>query len=109
MTYPLIVKERNPNNKGETMALLGYYPEMDQARPAAPIEAQNCYFGGKLQLRTNLELKGRGVKFTGKIAEGQVCGPRAAQLVGMNEYMVTSKAFDKIKAEHDVAMEFLLS
>lgn len=90
------------------MALQTYYPEMSQARPEAKIDARMCYGSDHWMLKTHLELKGRGVKFLGKIEAGRVCGPRAAELVGMNEYKVTQAAFERICELHQVATECLL-
>lgn len=86
----------------------GFYPEMGDQRPDGEIEASLSHYGKHYFLRTRLTLTGRGVRFRGTIKEGQVCGPRAAQLVGLNEYEVTIAAFEKISQSHSITMEMLL-
>ncbi len=90
------------------MSHLMHYPEMGEERPTAQIEASLCHYGKHWFLRTPLELKGRGIKFRGKITAGQVCGPRAASLVGQNEYYVTERAFDILCKKYTVSSELLL-
>lgn len=88
--------------------LTSYYPEMGEQRPEADIEASLGHYGKHWFLRTRLTLKGRGIVFRGTIQEGQVCGPRAAALVGMNEYKVTERAFELLCTKYRVSSESLL-
>jgi hypothetical protein len=91
-----------------TNGVHGFHPEMGEKRPEGQIEASLSHYGKHYFLRTRLTLAGRGVKFRGTIKEGQVCGPRAATLIGMNEYQVTTAAFEAIGKKHSVTMEMLL-
>ena len=53
------------------------------------------YFVNKWSVRTNLELKGRGIKFDKVDSEG------------LNFYWVTPKAFEKLEKEIDMSQELL--
>ena len=89
-----------------TTGIKGYYPEMGEAKPATQIEASMSHYGKHWFVSTPLELKGRGVVFVDKYTPENT-RPGSHRL-GWNRYKVTDKAFDKIKAEHAVAVEFLL-
>ncbi|MGO4372138.1 hypothetical protein AB4Z21_15460 [Paenibacillus sp. MCAF20] len=73
-----------------------YWPEMNERKVSAQIEASLCYSGTHYNLYTKLELKGRGIvqKETGR--------------PGLNSYKVTSNAFDKLKEQYSISMERLL-
>jgi len=91
------------------MATHFYYSEMDEPRPeCVQIDARSAHYGQHWFLTTPLELKGRGIVFRGKIEPGQVCGPRAAWLVGQNQYKVTNRAFDLLKEKFEIGVELLL-
>lgn len=85
-----------------------YHPEMGEKRPECEIEASLCHGGRHWYLRTLLVLKGRGIKLEGQIKPGQMCGPRAAELVGYYQYKVTMRAYDALEAKYEIAVEALL-
>lgn len=73
-----------------------YWPEMNERKVNAQIEARLCYSGKHYILYTKLELKGRGIvqKETGR--------------PGMNSYRVTWNAFEKLQQQYSISMERLL-
>jgi hypothetical protein len=91
-----------------TTGHFSYYPEMGEQRPEAQIEARLCHYGQHWFLTTALTLKGRGIIARGPIQAGHVCGPRAAELVGLNQYKVTDAAFDKLCQQYSVVSEMHL-
>lgn len=85
----------------------GYYPEMNEAKPVAEIEANLSHYGKHYFLTTRLSLSGRGVEFLGTLTSARLV-PQAQHKVGMNEYKVTVAAFEKIAAKYSVSRELLL-
>lgn len=85
-----------------------YYPELGEKRPEAQIEARHGHYGKHWLLRTNLDLNGRGIELLGVDGPDDVCGPRAAELIGTRRYRVTEKAFAAIEAKYTVSIELLL-
>lgn len=77
-----------------------YYPEMNEAKPEAQIEARLSHYGRHWYLKTVLALNGRGVKFTGTHTD----------LKGYtwNQYKVTDLAFKTICEKYAVSSESLL-
>ncbi|AJE54250.1 hypothetical protein [Paenibacillus polymyxa] len=69
-----------------------HWPELNERKVAAQIEAQLCHYGKHYFLRTKLELKGRGISFVDNDKE-------------MLKYKVTVRAFEKIKQEYSISME----
>ena len=88
------------------MALATYYPEMNQAKPAADFEASASYSGG-FRVKTKRTLKGRGITFRMTYTAADLT-PQAQDKVGWNEYQLTRAAFDKLIAAEAVSMETLL-
>ena len=75
------------------MSLQNYWPEMGDKKPEAQIEAtMSCYGAAHWYLDTPLELKGRGVKYMGQHPSD-----------GRNRYVVTARAFEKIKEQYSVS------
>ena len=90
------------------VGLVGYYPEMGEARPAdAAIDAQLSHYGKHYFLKTPLVLTGRGVEHLGTLTSAQLT-PAAQHKVGWHEYKVTVRAFEAICRTHKVASESLL-
>lgn len=89
------------------MPLKTYYPEMNQAKPVAQIEANLSHYGKHYFLKTSLVLSGRGIDFI-KTYRSEDLTPFAQHRVGQHEYKVTVKAFEAIKAQYDVSYEILL-
>ncbi len=86
---------------------VGYYPEMDEPKPEAEIEAQMSHSGKHWFLRTRLTLaESRGVKFVGVLTAGQLVP--GSRLVGWREYKVTNRAFDLLSKQHRIVSESLL-
>ena len=91
----------------ENTGLVGYHPEMGEQKPEAQIEATIGHYGGWF-LKSQIELKGRGVKFLGTIEASQL-RPKAPQIhVGWHKYKVTDLAFEKICKAHRVSHAMLL-
>lgn len=89
------------------MALLSYYPEMNEAKPAVEIEARPSYYVKHWFLRTTLTLKGRGIANLGPIKASELT-PKGQRLVGWNQYKVTEKAFETLCKKYNVVTESLL-
>ena len=89
------------------MALLNYYPEMNQDKPAANIEARMARYSNHWYIKTPLELKGRGIRFENTLTPEQLT-EQGQRLVGWHEYRVTDKAFETLCKKHDVVTECLL-
>ena len=85
-------------NKGANMNAVTYYPEMNEAKPAADFEA-NVTFGGKWRVKTAREVSGRGIAF-----DGNLSGSRSHIRV----YTMTKAAFNNFSAGKTVAIECLL-
>ncbi|ALS10012.1 hypothetical protein ABE82_26765 (plasmid) [Paenibacillus peoriae] len=72
-----------------------HWPELNERKVAAQIDARLSYDGKHYFLRTKLELKGRGISL---VDHDKV----------MLRYKVTIRAFEKIKLEYSISMERLL-
>jgi hypothetical protein len=80
-----------------TMSLTSYYPEMNEVKPVADIEARLSHYGKHWYLSTPLTLTGRGVSFEDKHTD--------ARRSGWNRYKVTEKAFQTICGQYRVTTE----
>ena len=87
--------------------LQGYHPEMGEPKPEAQIEARIGHYGKHWYLKSQIELKGRGVTLQNVLTSNQLT-PQAQHKVGWFEYKVTDAAFDKICKQHRVSTEMLL-
>lgn len=88
--------------------MTGYYPEMNEARPAdTEIDARMSYNGRKWLLKTPLTLKGRGISFV-EVLRADELTAAAQHKAGWNEYRVTEKAFEKLDSQYRISSEFLL-
>lgn len=90
-----------------TTGLVGYHPEMGEARPEAKIDAQLAHGGKHWYLKTPLTLTGRGVTLI-EVLKAENLVPQAKHKAGWFRYKVTDAAFDRICKEHRVATEMLL-
>lgn len=89
------------------MSLLSYYPEMNEAKPTADIEASLGHYGEHWFLRTTLTLKGRGITDRGPIKASDLT-PKGQRLAGWNQYRVTEKAFETLCKKYNIVSELLL-
>ena len=85
-----------------------YYPELGDRRPDCEIEADLAYYGKHYFLETKLDLKGKGVTFVKKFGADDFKDGENNRKCGWNQYMVTLKAFEKIKQEHAVSKTIYL-
>ncbi len=90
-----------------TTGLKGYHPEMGEEKPAAQIEAHLSHYGKHWFLKSQIELKGRGILYKGRLQASDLA-PHAQDKAGWYEYQVTEKALDTICQNHAVAYEMLL-
>jgi hypothetical protein len=67
-----------------------YTPEMGQEKPECQIDASLSYYGDHWFLTTELNLKGRGIRLDK--TENSI-----------NYYIVTERAFEKLKAEYSIS------
>ena len=88
--------------------LIGYHPEMGEAKPEALIDASLCHYGEHYYLTSRVALSGRGVQFR-KTLQSTDLTPAAQHKAGWHEYRVTVKAFEQICKQYRVAHEMLLS
>lgn len=90
------IKLANPvrePEKAEAPGTYCYTPEMGQPKPdGCQIEAQRSYWSGHFDLKTRLELKGRGISKSG--SEG-----------GYNWYTATDLAYEKLKKSYAVSFK----
>lgn len=90
------------------MSLLGYYPEMGEAKPVAQGSISLSHYGKHYFIKTPLKLKeSRSVKLINVLKPEQLV-PGAQHLVGWNEYKVTCAAMDKLKEQYNFSYEMLL-
>lgn len=90
------------------MTLQTYYPEMNQPKPVAQIEARMSHDGRHYYLTSPLHtLAGRGVTMI-EVLTAATLVPQAHHKIGWAKYRVTESAFRRICAEHAVSMECLL-
>jgi hypothetical protein len=89
------------------MALATYYPEMNQAKPAAAFEASMSCYGGGYRVQTRRTLKGRGITFIRTLKSSDLV-PQAQAKVGCHEYKLTALAFQALCKAEAVSMETLL-
>lgn len=87
--------------------MVGFYPEMGEAKPEAQIEASLGHYGRHWYLKTPLTLKGRGIKHLRTLSPSDLV-PQAQSKVGWHEYKVTEAAFESLKSKHRISVEFLL-
>ena len=84
-----------------------YYPELNEAKPEAQIEASLAHYGKHWFLRTPLTLKGRGVVDRGPLKASELT-EKGQRLAGWNQYKVTERAFKTICDQYEVVTESLL-
>lgn len=63
-----------------------YHPEMGEKKPECQIEATLAWYGKHYFLKTDLELKGRGIR---KLED---------------DYIVTKKAFEKLESQYSISI-----
>ena len=94
------------------MTTFAYCPEMKQSKPHHKfydMEVQASYDYKYQYITTPLELKGRGITFTGKIdPDNYHSVDRIAYKIGWNEYKVTNNAFKKLEEQYKIVRETLL-
>jgi hypothetical protein len=95
-------------SRQENSMLATYYPEMNEVKPAAEIEARLGHYGKHWFIKTKLTLKGRGIAFIRTLAASDLVMPQGERLIGCHEYKVTEAAFQRICQEHSVSSECLL-
>lgn len=88
------------------MAVIPYWPEMQQAKPEAQGEVRSSYRGG-YTIKTPLTLKGRGVKLE-RVLTADCLVPQAHHKIGWNEYYVTERALDILAQKFTFSRECLL-
>ena len=86
----------------QATGLQAYYPEMNEDKPAAQIEAILAHHGLHFLLESEIKLKGRGIRFIRTLTTNDLTPP-AQYRIGWHEYKVTIKAFYKICRKHRVA------
>lgn len=81
-----------------------FTPEMGERRPDVKMEASLSHYGKHYYVSTPLELKGRG------ITEQPVTWAKGCrkEREGWRSYLVTLRAFEKLKAQYPISMERLL-
>lgn len=84
-----------------------YTPEMGEGKPECQIEARRSYYGKHMYIDTPLELKGRGIAFIKRYDEKDF-SKLDDHRVGWNSYMVTNKAFEKLREKYSVSIECCL-
>jgi len=90
-----------------TNGLKVYYPEMGERKPAARMEARLGHYGKHYYVDTAEELKGRGIEYRRTYTAADLT--KAGQYkVGWHSYKVTTRAFEKLKAQYAIAYEMLL-
>ena len=91
------------------MALTTYYPEMNQAKPAADFEARMSHRGekGGYTIKTPKHIRGIGVHLV-RVLQASDLAPQAQHKAGWNEYHLTAYAFRELCRTNSVAMEALL-
>lgn len=86
----------------------GYYSEMNEARPAdTQIDARLSHYGKHYFIKTPLVLKGRGIEYR-RTLKAEELTPKAQHKAGWHEYIVTTKAMEKLEKEYKVSIEMLL-
>lgn len=88
------------------MAIIPYWPEMQQAKPEAQGEVSYGY-RGKHYIKTPLTLKGRGITHIGVLTANSLA-ERAQHKAGWNEYVVTRRALDTLSEKFTFSRECLL-
>lgn len=86
---------------------VSYYPEMNEPKPAAEIEARLSHYGKHWFLSTPLVLKGRGIVHRGTLKASDLT-PAGQRRVGWHEYKVTEAAFEKLATKYRIVSESLL-
>lgn len=89
------------------MAILTYYPEMKQAKPAAAFEAKMSFYGRHYFVQTRRTIQGQGITFIRTLTVADLV-PQASHKAGTNEYKLTARAFDALCKAEAVSMETLL-
>ena len=93
--------------QNSTVGLIGYHPEMGELKPEAQIEATSGHYGKHWFLKSQIELKGRGITLL-HVLTSNMLTPQAQHKVGWCEYQVTEVAFEKICKQHRIVTEILL-
>lgn len=82
--------------EAETVTAPGTYlytPEMGQTKPDCQIEASLSYYGKHYQLKTHLDLKGRGITL------------KETRDNGVKWYTVTRRAYDLLEQQYTISYE----
>lgn len=91
--------------KAEKPGTYSYAPEMGQEEPeGCQMEAGLCYYGKHYWVDTPIELKGRGITEQ----EAHWIDGCKKQIEHWRSYRVTKKAFEKLKEQYCIAMEYCL-
>lgn len=85
--------------------LMGYYPEMGEAKPQAKIEAQLGHYGRHYYVYSAVPLAGRGVELLSIVKPGDMTNSRRD---GWGYYKVTVRALEVICKAHAVSYEMML-
>ena len=90
-----------------TPGVKAYTPEMGERKPAARMEARLAHYGKHYYIDTTEELSGRGIEFirTYTAADFHTAGQYKA---GWHSYIVTTRAFEKLKTLYPIGYEILL-
>ena len=81
-----------------------YCPELQERKPVTKMEADLAYGGGHYFIATPYELKGRGIK---KIRQSWSKGSRK-DLENWFSYLVTRKAYEKLKTQYSITKRCFL-
>ncbi len=98
---------QKPAVEASDPGLYVYCQEMGEGKPACQIEAERSYYGRHYYLRTPLELRGKGIRLNRTLEEKNL---KAADKykAGWLEYLVTERAFDRLREQYTISMESLL-
>jgi len=90
------------------MGMHFHYPEMgEKRREDSQIEARLGHYGKHYYIKTPLVLKGRGITFRYTLTP-EMLTPAAQSKVGWHEYVVTTRAMEKLAGQYIVTGELLL-
>ncbi len=89
------------------MALLTYYPEMNESKPAASYEGAMSHSGRHYFITTPMVMKGRGIIFLNTLTADTLV-KSAHHKIGWHQYRLTPAAFEALTASQDVSMVNLL-
>lgn len=87
-----------------TPGVKSYTPEMGERKPAVRMEARLAHYGKHYFIDTTEELSGRGIEFL-KTYTPHDLTQAGQRLVGWHSYKVTTRAFEKLKAQYPIGYE----